>query len=258
MKTVQDKYIWIIGASSGIGEAVAKKLAAEGAHLILSARSEDKLKSLNASLGDKHLVVPFDAGDIAATEYAAQAIHSQTGRIDAMLFMAAIYAPHTDKPKDTSFMHQMLTVNVGGAFNAVQSLVPIYEQQGEGSLILCASVAGYRGLPYGQPYCATKAALINYAESIKIELETKNIDVKIISPGFVKTQLTDKNDFKMPMIIEADEAADAIHKGMTSNAFEIHFPKKFTYIMKIIDALPRWLYFLLGKKIREERAKGLS
>lgn len=131
--------------------------------------------------------------------------------------------------------------------NAVRD---IFKQQGHGQIVLCASVAGYRGLPNAQPYCATKAALINYAESLKIELEPEHIDVKIICPGFVKTDLTDKNDFKMPMMISADEAASAISKGLTQKGFEIHFPKRFTLIMKTLRLIPNWLFFVFSRKMR--------
>ena len=127
---------------------------------------------------------------------------------------------------------------------------PQFESQGHGQIVICASVAGYRGLPTGQPYCAAKAALLNLSESLKVELEPKNIDVKVICPGFVKTPLTDKNDFPMPMIIEAEDSAIAIKKGLCSRAFEIHFPKRFTYIMKLLHILPHWLYFVVARKMR--------
>ncbi len=164
--------------------------------------------------------------------------------------MAAIYSAHDGKPKSLAFVHDMLRVNLGGGFNMVDVLLPHYKNCRGGQIVLCASVAGYRGLPTGQPYCATKAGLISLGESLKIELAPDNIDVKIICPGFVKTPLTDKNDFPMPMMISADQAARAIAKGMRSRAFEIHFPKRFTLIMKLIRHLPYGLYFWLMRKIQ--------
>ncbi len=249
MTSYKDKNIWIVGASSGIGEALARELAQRGAHIILSARSEDKLKAINESLGGAHSVIPVDAGSADDLLAAAKKIQS----LDSVIFMAALYAPHSKKTKDIGFIHDMLTVNIGGAFNTVNAVLPIFEKQGFGQICLCGSVAGYRGLPYGQPYCATKAATINYAESLKIELEDKNIDVKVISPGFVKTPLTDKNDFSMPMMIGAEVAAKAICKDLLSSKFEIHFPKKFTYIMKTIDVLPRWLYFPISRFMKKKQ-----
>jgi len=170
MKPYEGKKIWIIGASSGIGEALARELAAQGAYVILSARSEDKLNAIHESLGRHHTVLPVNAGDAKGLEKAAQALDN----LDSVIFMAALYAPHSNKTKDISFINDMITVNIGGAFNTVNAVLPIFEKQGFGQIALCGSVAGYRGLPYGQPYCATKAAIINYAESLKIELEDKN------------------------------------------------------------------------------------
>ena len=249
MTSFKDKHIWIIGASSGIGEALAKELSAQGAQLILSARSEEKLNNLNETMDNKHTVLTVDAGSPDSLLSTAQKIE----KIDSVVFMAAIYAPHSNETKDISFIHEMIKVNLGGAFNTVNAVLPVFEKQGFGQIALCASVAGYRGLPYGQPYCATKAAIINYAESLKIELENKNIDIKVINPGFVKTPLTDKNDFPMPMMISAEDAAQSLAKGLKSNSFEIHFPKKFTFIMKIIDILPRFLYFPLSRIMKKKQ-----
>ncbi len=251
MHTLQGQYIWIIGASSGIGAALAKELAAQGAILALSARRKDKLEALYDQLpGKGHRIIPADVGSPENIEDAKYDILRYFPRIDSAIFMAAIYSPHDNRQKPIAFIHEMINVNLGGAFNMLNAIQPEFEKRQSGQIILCASVAGYRGLPTGQPYCATKAALINLAESLKIELEPKNIDVKVICPGFVKTPLTDKNDFSMPMIIPAETAARIIATEMCSNKFEIHFPKRFTRIMKMIKILPNWLYFMLAKKLR--------
>jgi len=167
---VKKKNIWIIGCSSGIGEALARELHDQGANLILSARGEDKLNALNKELDNKHQVMPVDAGDFKSLQDASNKIEN----LDSVVFLAAIYAPHSDKPHEINFVHQMINVNLGGAFNIVYAVRDRFEKQGHGHIALCGSVAGYRGLPNGQPYCATKAAIINYAESLKIELEPKN------------------------------------------------------------------------------------
>ena len=143
MDNVKNKNIWIIGASSGIGEALARELHTEGAHLILSARSEDKLNAINEDLGGKHTVIPVDASDAKGLEKAAKSI----GKIDSVIFMAAIYAPHSNKPHKLDFVHNMINVNLGGAYNTVYAVLPIMEKQGFGQIVLCGSVAGYRGLP---------------------------------------------------------------------------------------------------------------
>ena len=246
MTAYKGKYIWIIGASTGIGRALAEELAMQGATLALSARNKDRLDALNTELGGNHSVLPLDVSDHEALSEAAQSLE----KLDSVVFMAAIYAPHSEKTKEIGFIHKMITANLGGAFNTVNAVLPIFEKQGSGQIALCGSVAGYRGLPYGQPYCATKAAIINYAESLQVELVRKNIDVKVINPGFVRTPLTDKNKFPMPMIIEAKEAAKAIAKGLLSNGFEIHFPKKFTYIMKALSILPSFLYLRIMKNVK--------
>lgn len=246
MKTIRGKHIWIIGASSGIGAALARELADQGAHVIASARRGDELNILVGDLsGSGHRAITLDVSDVAAVQNAC----SKIPRIDSVIFLAVAYCAHGPDRKPIEFIHEMLNVNVGGAFNMVETTLPVFEKQGHGQIVLCGSVAGYRGLPQGQPYCATKAAIINYAESLKIEMEPKNIDVKLISPGFVKTPLTDKNDFPMPMMIDAVDAAKAIAKGLTRSSFEIHFPKKFTCIMKVLRLLPTRLYFMIARKM---------
>jgi len=244
------KHIWIIGASSGIGKALAEELAWQGATLALSARRGDILQdNIDNLQGEGHLAMPLDVSNIDALRDGVETIQERFPRLDSVVFLAAIYSPHDGKKKEIDFIHQMINVNIGGAFNVVDAILPLFQKQGRGQIALCGSVAGYRGLAYGQPYCATKAAIMNYAESLKVELEPENIDVKLISPGFVKTPLTDKNDFPMPMMIEADDAAKAIAKGLEDKSFEIHFPKKFTWIMKVLRILPAPLYFFVSRKM---------
>jgi short-subunit dehydrogenase len=246
---MKNKLIWIVGCSSGIGEALARELHNQGAFLILSARNTDKLNTLNNDLNNKHKVLTVDAGDPNAMMEAGKAIE----KLDAVVFLAATYSPHSDTPKPIEFVHDMINVNLGGTFNTVYAVRDMFEKQGHGHIALCGSVAGYRGLPNGQPYCATKAAVINYAESLKIELEPKNIKVQVINPGFVKSPLTDKNEFDMPMIMETEDAAISLAKGLASNRFEINFPWGFTALMKIICALPTCLYFMLARQMRDKQ-----
>lgn len=251
MQDYKEKYIWIIGASSGIGSELAIELSKRGATIALSARREDKLEQIKAECaGDNHIISPLDAGDEQSVEKAFEVIKQAFPRIDSVIFMAAIYSPHSNKPKEISFIHDMLRINIGGAYNLLDVMVPFYKEQGSGQIAICASVAGYRGLPTGQPYCSTKAALINLSESLRIELSPDNIDVKVINPGFVKTPLTDKNDFPMPMIIEVSQAAKCIANDLKTKKFEIHFPKKFTFIMKILRLLPNPIYFWIASKMR--------
>ena len=246
------KTIWIIGASTGIGAALARVLHKRGVNLILSARSEDKLKSLNDDLGRKHRVLPFDAGDYDAVKLTADTIQKEEV-LDSVVMLAALYEPGPIEHIDIEKMRQITNVNLNANFYIVDAVFPIFQAQGGGQIALCGSVAGYRGLPGGQPYSATKAAVMNFAESLRAELNGNGMDIKLISPGFVKTPLTDKNEFDMPFIIEPEEAAEEIANGLLcSKSFDIHFPKKMTYLMKFLRIVPNWLYFKLAKKMVKE------
>lgn len=250
MNNFHGKHIWIIGASSGIGKALAKELAGEGATLALSARNEDKLKNLNEALEEQHHVCPLDVTNHKQIEKTAQALKEKFSKIDSVIFLAAIYAPTELDTLDIDEAHKIIDVNLGGAFNLIYSVLPLLKEQGSAQMVLCGSVAGYRGLPAGQPYSATKAGIINLAESLKAE--QSDLDIKVINPGFVRTPMTDKNDFDMPMMIEPEDAAKAIARGLKSSAFEIHFPKKFTFFMKLLRVLPNVLFFSVSKKIKQK------
>lgn len=253
MKDFKDKIVWIVGSSSGIGAALAKKLASEGAIIALSSRSESKLKEVKKSLTTKgHKIYPLDVTDTDKVGKIAIKVKKDFNRIDSVIFMAASYSPNNGYEKDINLVKQIVDVNFNGALNLVHSTLPILKKQKEGQIAICASVAGYRGLPGGQPYCATKAALINFTESLCIENKKHGIDIKVINPGFVETPLTDKNKFEMPCIIKAEEAAERISKGLKSNSFEIHFPKRFTYFLKFLQILPNWLYLKIMRQVAKK------
>lgn len=246
MDRFNGKHIWIIGASSGIGYALAKELSKRGASLILSARSADKLETLKTELAGNHHVCPVDISELESLQNALNFIQGNYGHIDSIINLAALYEPASIKDMNLDKTRLLLDVNIMGAFNLIHAALPILKSQNQGQLVLCGSVAGYRGLPNGQPYSATKAAIINLAESLKIE--NPDLDIKLINPGFVRTPLTDKNDFEMPMMIEPEEAVNAIADGLLKNNFEIHFPKKFTFLMKLLKLLPNTLYFKIAGK----------
>lgn len=236
--TFHDKVIWIIGASSGIGEALARELASRGAVLALSARRKDALETLKDALGgEKHRMFTLDVTDAELITRTAGAIRAAFGRIDSVIFLAANYTPMKLESLDLAVTRQIIDVNLTGAFHVVSAVLPILKDQSAGQIALCGSVAGYIGLPGGQPYSATKAGIINLAESLHAELPEK-IDVKLISPGFVRTNLTDKNNFEMPMIISAERAAKRIADGLLKKRFEVHFPKRFTCLLKLLRILP--------------------
>jgi NAD(P)-dependent dehydrogenase (short-subunit alcohol dehydrogenase family) len=250
--TYAGQFIWILGASSGIGEALARELARRGATLALTARRADALSALAQELGPLHLALPGDVTDFRSLQQMAGVLQQKFPRLDRVIVMAAIYSPPKRFEQTThEDVRAIVDVNLNGTLNAVQAALPILLQQKTPSqLALCGSVAGYRGLPGGQPYSATKAAIINLAESLRSELPPAHIDVRIINPGFVRTPLTAKNDFIMPMMIEPDDAATAIAEGLQKRGFEIHFPKRFTFLVKLLQALPPSLYFAIARRIK--------
>jgi short-subunit dehydrogenase len=249
-QSYQNDIIWIIGASSGIGAALAKEFAARGATLALSARRKESLETLNAELGDTHKHFVLDVADAEIVARTAHAIRATFGRIDRIIFLSAAYTPMKLCALDLSVTKQIVDVNLLGAFHVVHAALPIFKDQQHGQIALCGSVAGYTGLPGGQPYSATKAAIINLAESMHAELP-RTLDVKLISPGFVRSELTDKNDFNMPMIISAEQAAREIGEGLLKNAFEIHFPKRFTLCLKFLRLLPYWFALKITEILRK-------
>ncbi|MFO1256917.1 MAG: SDR family NAD(P)-dependent oxidoreductase [Gammaproteobacteria bacterium] len=251
VKTYSNKVIWIIGASSGIGKALSKELASRGARMVLSARRQQALEAIKISLpGDGHSIHALDVRDQNSISTISKAIHNQYGRLDSVIFLAAAYKPTKLDVMDLADVHQMIETNLLSAFYIIKSTIPYLLNQKSGQIALCGSVAGYIGLPGGQPYSATKAAIINLAESLRSELP-KMIDVKIINPGFVKTDLTAKNNFSMPLIIEPEEAAKCIADGLLKKGFEIHFPKKFTLILKMIRLLPYAISMKLISKLNK-------
>lgn len=246
MQQLSGQTIWIIGASSGIGAQLAIDLSKQGCQLIISARREEALQSVLSQMAPgNHRVLAFDVADAMQTVQAFSSIK----HLDRVIFMAAIYDPSKKGRTDIHMIQKSLRVNLEGVFNMLTLVRPFFEQQRSGQIVLCGSVAGYIGLPNSQPYSATKAAIMNLAESLYTECKPKGVDVKLISPGFVRTPLTDKNHFDMPMMIEVEEASEAIVKGLTSKPFEIHFPKKFTYLLKLIRLLPYWLMFNINKRM---------
>ncbi len=245
----QGQIVWIIGASSGIGLALAHALAARGATLALSARRKDELDALQAQLTGAHKVFCLDVTDAEQVNRTASAIRAAFGHIDRVVFLAAAYAPMQLTALDQAAVEQIIRINLVGAFNVIHAITQIFlTQTSKGQLALCGSVAGYIGLPGGQPYSATKAGVISLAESLYAECGN-SFDVKLISPGFVRTPLTDKNAFKMPMIVEPDVAAAAIADGLLTRRFEIHFPRKFTLLLKLLRLLPYRLSLRLTRNI---------
>ncbi len=238
--------VWLIGASSGIGEATARLLMRRGARVALTSRNLDAL----ARLADgQALVAAADVTDRASLKAAFDKICAEFGGIDVAIVNAGTHRPVRAWELDAGQAERLVQVNLVGSINASALLAPYFSGRGTGRIALTASVAGYGGLPTGLVYGATKAALINFAETLYLDLAPRGVAVHLINPGFVKTPLTDLNDFKMPALIEAPEAAEEIVAGIERGAFEIHFPRRFTRMLKLLKLLPYRLYFPLVHKI---------
>lgn len=244
MTDIKGKYIWIIGASSGIGAALARELSHRGARLLLSARREEQLISLSKETGGQ-AVLPLDISDPVILRSRVDEMVTSGILPDIVINLAALYRPMSFDMLDAEKTRNILNVNLGGSFYLVSAIVPHFVRRKHGMIVLCGSVAGFCGLPNGQPYSATKAGVINLAESLRAELYGTGVGVKLINPGFVRTDLTAQNDFDMPAMIEPAEAARNIADGLTGCAFEIHFPKRFTLAVKLLRSLPYSIYFYL-------------
>ncbi len=238
----RDRRVWIVGASTGIGAALAEALIDRGARVALSARKRDPLDAIAARSG-RSVVVPLDVTDAAAVTAAHDALVDRWGAIDDVLFVAGSYRAMRAWELDASAVESLFDVNVQGAVRVVAAVLPDFLRRGTGRIAIVASVAGYRGLPKALAYGPTKAALINFAEGLHFDLAPKGIAVHIVNPGFVRTPLTDGNDFRMPALIEPAEAAALTLRGMERGDFEIHYPKRFTRWMKWLRVLPyRWFF----------------
>lgn len=246
--TFSGKQVWLIGASEGIGEALAKQLARAGAVLTLSARNSDRLATLQRELGAQHRLAVMDVTDPETIARAWAVAASPLP--DLVIYNAGTYEPMDATQFDLAKAERMVEVNFTGALRVLSHILKPMIAANAGHIALVASVAGYRGLPAAIGYGASKAALLHLAENLKADLAHTQLKVQVINPGFVKTRLTDKNDFAMPAIISPERAADYIVQGLSGSAFEIHFPKRFSRIMKLLAALPAPLYFFLLKRMK--------
>jgi NAD(P)-dependent dehydrogenase (short-subunit alcohol dehydrogenase family) len=240
--------VWMIGASSGIGAAAAAQLLRSGARVALSARNGAALAT--AAAGSPHaLALPLDVLDHASVLAARDAIVAAWGGIDLVLVVAGGYNEMRADSFDLAAANAMLDLNLRGVFNCLDAVLPLLLRQGAGGIGIVASVAGFGGLPKALVYGPTKAALINLAESLYLDLRPRGIAVYQINPGFVATPLTAHNDFSMPALISATEAGAAMVAGIERGQFHIHFPRRFTNSMRLARLLPYRAYFWLIHKV---------
>lgn len=234
------KRVWLVGASTGIGAATARLLLSEGATVAVSARTAGTLES---EFGGKALVLPLDVTDAGAACAAAGRLVKTWGGFDLVLAVAGAYTPMRAEDIDLAEVRRIVAVNLMGVLNLFSAVQPELARQGSGGFGIVASVAGYGGLPNSLAYGATKAACLNLAQSLYLDLAGRGIAVYAITPGFVATPLTAKNSFPMPFLISAEQAARQIVRGLARGDFEIHFPRAFSWLLKAINLLPHRLYF---------------
>tara|TARA_B100001175_G_scaffold38344_1_gene27790 strand:- start:752 stop:1504 length:753 start_codon:yes stop_codon:yes gene_type:complete len=243
------KSIWITGASSGIGKALALKFASEGWQVAASARSEDLLNKISES--NKNISsFPLDVTNGEKCKEIFEQIINQYQNLDICFFSTGTWDPKKEKEIDVDQISKVMNVNFFGTLNCIKAVEKYFREKKSGHISIVSSIAGYRGLPNSTGYGASKAALNNLTESLYFDFGRYNVRVSLVSPGFIKTPMTDKNEFNMPFLKTAEYAADKIYKGLLDgSSFEIDFPKELTLILKFLKMLPDRLYFKIIKKL---------
>ena len=242
------KNIWITGASSGIGKALAIKFANEGWQVAASARRENLLQDLNKTNSNIHSF-PLDIKDASKAKKKFQDIIEKFQTVDVCVFCTGIHDPESEKKLSGEKIREIMETNFFGTVNCIMAVNTYFRDRKNGHISIVSSVAAYRGLPVASGYCASKSALTSLAESLYFDFKRHNVRVSVVSPGFIKTPMTDKNKFPMPMIRSPEYAAEKIFIGLTKkNVFEIHFPVAFTMLMKLLKIMPNWLYFMIASK----------
>ena len=244
MKEWLGKRYWLVGASEGLGRELALVMSRAGAEVILSARSEERLTTLASELPGKSQVVPVDVADAASVRAAA----TEVGEIDGMVFLAGVYWPMSSKEWNADDAEAMADINFLGAMRSVGAVIGDMVARDRGHIVLTGSLSGFRGLPGAIGYGASKAGVMYLAESMQADLRNSGVDVQLINPGFIRTRLTDKNDFKMPFIMEPEAAAQEFFEHMNSDDFKKSYPMVFSWLFRLSQFLPDWAYYrVFGK-----------
>jgi NADP-dependent 3-hydroxy acid dehydrogenase YdfG len=242
MRSWTGKRYWIVGASAGLGRAVAEELSKLGCELVLSARDGEALASLADELPRKALAVPVDVSDDASVAEAAKA----AGEIDGMVFLAGVYWPMTAQEIDGAKAVAMLDVNLTGAARVLGHVLPPMVAKDRGHIVLTGSLSGFRGLPGAVGYGASKAGVMSLAETLYADLRKTGVDVQLVNPGFIRTRLTDKNEFRMPFIMEPEVAGRLFVEHMQGDDFARNFPRHFGALFRLGQFLPDWLYYRIA------------
>ena len=248
------KTIWITGASSGIGEASARKFAKEGWKVIISARRVELLEKL--STDENIFSYPLDVTHKENCFEVFNEIKNKFNDIDICFFSTGTWNPKKEKDIDVEQMEEVFKVNFFGTVNSIKAVEQHFKDRKNGVITIVSSIAGYRGLPNSTGYGPSKSALNNLTESLYFDFKRSNVRVCLVSPGFIKTPMTDKNDFKMPFLKTPEYAADQIYDGLVNKkSFEIHFPKALTLTLKILSFLPSKLYFNIVGRLTKYQKK---
>ena len=248
------KTIWITGGSTGIGKALAIRFASKGWNVAISARRVELLDDLSNSY-DNIFGFPLDVTDKERCKEVFNEIKNKFENVDICFFSTGTWDPKKEKNIDVEQMEDVFKINFFGTVNSIKAVEQYFRDKKNGIITIVSSIAGYRGLPNSTGYGPSKSALNNLAESLYFDFKRYNVRVCLVSPGFIQTPMTDKNDFKMPFLKTPEYAADKIYDGLVNkNVFEIHFPKSLTIILKILSFLPSKIYFgLIGKMTKYQK-----
>jgi len=251
---MSNKVIWITGASTGIGKALAIKFSKNGWKVAISARRLELLEEISKK-NENIFSFPLDVTNKNECSKIFSEIKNKFGQIDLCIFSTGTWDPKKEKEIDVEQIENVMKVNFFGTVNSIKSVEKYFKELGKGHISIVSSIAGYRGLPNSTGYGPSKSALNNLTESLYFDFKRYGVRVSLISPGFIKTPMTDKNDFKMPFLKTTEYAAEKIYNGLVNTkAFEIHFPKQLTIVLKILKILPNWLYLrLVGKLTKYQK-----
>ncbi len=241
MRTWQGKRYWLVGASDGLGAALARQMSRAGVRLVLSARSQDKLEALAAELPGPAEVQTIDVSDDASVAAAAEAV----GEIDGVVYLAGVYWPFPATEWNAEQGTAMADVNFTGLVRVMGAVLPQMVERDAGHVVITGSLSGFRGLPGSIGYSASKAGTMALAECMYADLHRTGVAVQLANPGFIRTRLTDKNDFTMPFIMEPEDAARIMFEHMTSDRFKKSFPRLFSWVFRLSQFLPDWIYYRL-------------
>lgn len=245
---IEGRHIWLVGASEGIGRCLASELVGKGARVTISARNAERLAALAAEHPNNMHAAPADVQSLESVQAAYASAAEHFGEPDIIVFNAGVYTPSTAQVADLRTALSTVDINFNGFLRVWEVARTHMLNRKSGRLVIVSSVAAYRGLPTSYAYGASKAALTNLAETMRLELAQEGIVVQLVSPGFVETRLTAQNTFAMPAIITPEKAAKQIVAGIESDQYEIHFPKRFSHLMKLLRIVPNRVFFWAAKK----------